>query len=574
MWAVRNAATWSGSSSTRWIWVGTSEVNHVPSRGQTGSSTGGCPATSERQITCSPATYVGGSASTQGPLPPSRRSVAATEARTARRDSTTRLGRPVDPEVSTTHGAGSAGASSQRRSAPTVTSPISMCSTLARRDCIVAVPSVLGTLKPPSPLAGKLAVQSVMYAVGDGTFMTASAVFFTQIVGLSAAQVGLGITLAGVVSFLVAVPAGKLADRIGPQRTWCLGAIGTAGMYLVWPFIDGFGAFVAMSIVLEVVNSAGGAGRGAYILDVLPRQERVQSQAYMYSALNLGFTAGAALGGIALAFDNDTIVRGLPFLTAALVGVNAFWISRLPRADHRARPNALEQAVEGVVTHGVKVGAKVDVKQGAQVEVPGALRNRGFLATSFFGGVMQTNQVLLQIVIPLWLVEETDAPRVLLALLFGTNTVMCIFLPMAAARGVRDVSTALRAVRLSSAFFVASCLITLITHDTVGWITIALVWLGHITVTGAELYFSAASWSFESELSDPDRRGEYQGAANLGGTLGYVWAPALYTFLAISWGPYGWLVIAAIVVAATIGIHPASRSAQRFLVRYDLDPSR
>jgi MFS family permease len=206
--------------------------------------------------------------------------------------------------------------------------------------------------------------------------------------------------------------------------------------------------------------------------------------------------------------------------------------------------------------------------------VPGALRNRGFLLTSFFGGVMQTNQVLLQIVIPLWLVEETDAPRVLLALLFGTNTVMCIFLPMAAARGVRDVTSALRAVRISSVFFVASCLITLITHDTVGWLTIALVWLGHITVTGAELYFSAASWSFEAELSDPDRRGEYQGAANLGGTLGYVWAPALYTFLAISWGEMGWVVIAAIVVAATVGIHPSSRAAQRFLERHQLDPSR
>lgn len=430
------------------------------------------------------------------------------------------------------------------------------------------MPSVLRSLKPPSPLAGRLAVQSVLYAVGDGTFMTASAVFFTQIVGLSAAQVGLGITLAGVVSFLVAVPAGKLADRIGPQRTWCLGAVGTAGMYLLWPFIDGFTAFLAMSIVLEVVNSAGGAGRGAYILDVLPRQERVQSQAYMYSALNLGFTAGAALGGVALAFDNDDIVRALPVLTSVLVGINAFWISRLPRAEHRERPNVLEQAVDGAVKQDVKVAG------GGTVEVPGALRNRGFLATSFFGGVMQTNQVLLQIVIPLWLVEETDAPRILLALLFGTNTVMCIFLPMAAARGVRDVTTALRAVRLSSAFFVVSCLITLITHDTVGWITIALVWLGHITVTGAELYFSAASWSFESELSDPDRRGEYQGAANLGGTLGYVWAPALYTFLAISWGPNGWLVIAAIVIAATIGIHPASRAAQRFLVRHDLDPSR
>ena len=71
-----------------------------------------------------------------------------------------------------------------------------------------------------------------------------------------------------------------------------------------------------------------------------------------------------------------------------------------------------------------------------------------------------------------------------------------------------------------------SCLIVLVTHDTLGWVTIALVWLGHVTVTGAELFQSAAHWGFLSELSDPDRRGEYQGAAHLGGTLGGVWAPA------------------------------------------------
>ncbi len=134
---------------------------------------------------------------------------------------------------------------------------------------------------------------------------------------------------------------------------------------------------------------------------------------------------------------------------------------------------------------------------------PGPLRNPGWLASTFFAGVLWTNQVLLNIVIPLWLVEETDAPRVLLAFLFGTNTVMCIFLPMVTSRGVEDVHTALRAIRISSVLFVVSCLITLATHDTLGWVTIALVWLGHVTVTGAELYVSAASWSFEAELMDP-----------------------------------------------------------------------
>jgi MFS family permease len=143
---------------------------------------------------------------------------------------------------------------------------------------------------------------------------------------------------------------------------------------------------------------------------------------------------------------------------------------------------------------------------------------------------------------------------------------------MAAARGVKDVTTALRALRVSAVFFVGSCLITLYTHDTVGWVTIALVWLGHVTVTGAELYLSAASWSFEAELMDPRRRGEYQGAAELSGTLGRVWAPALYTFLAMSWGAAGWLLIAAIVVAATAGLHPAARRAQRFLEQHGPPP--
>ena len=65
-------------------------------------------------------------------------------------------------------------------------------------------------------------------------------------------------------------------------------------------------------------------------------------------------------------------------------------------------------------------------------------------------GVLGTNQVLLNIVIPLWLVEETDAPRVLLAWLFGTNTVLAVLLQVAAARGVDSVDRSLRAARISA----------------------------------------------------------------------------------------------------------------------------
>jgi len=105
-----------------------------------------------------------------------------------------------------------------------------------------------------------------------------------------------------------------------------------------------------------------------------------------------------------------------------------------------------------------------------------------------------------------------------------------------------------------------------ITHSTVGLITVLLVWLGHVTVTGAELAISGASWSFEAELMDPERRGEYQGVQEVSRALGFQWAPWLYTSLVLSWmGGAGWLVIASQPHASqTISV---SRPIQPFTCR-------
>jgi MFS family permease len=412
------------------------------------------------------------------------------------------------------------------------------------------MPDRLVRLAGPTPLVRRLSTQSVLSAFGDGVFLTGSAVFFTQIVGLSAAQVGLGLTIAGVATFALAVPLGKLSDTYGAKHVWALASLIEALLYLVWLTIGGFASFVVMMIGLELIQTASRSARNAYRFDVFPREERVSSNAYFRAARNVGYTLGALLAGIALATNDDDIIRLVPVVTAGLLLLNALLVSRLPRAAHHvdAEP-LLEVAVE------------------ASGDKQSALRNRAYLATAILGGVLTTHQVLLNVVIPLWLVEETDAPRVLLAWLFGTNTVMAVLLQVAAARGITTVADSLRAQRRGAFFFMLSCGIVLVTHDTVGWVTIALVWLGHVTVTGAELFQSAGEWGLQAELSDPARRGEYQGVSQLGYTVGSVWAPALYTFLAMEWGTPVWLVIAAIILVAAILIHPAARAAERHLAR-------
>ncbi len=408
---------------------------------------------------------------------------------------------------------------------------------------------------PPTPIARRLSAQSLLFATGDGAFVTASAVFLTQVVGLSAAQVGLALTIAGVAELALAYPAGRLVDRVGPQRMWAITATLRTGCFVALPFVGSFAAYVLLALAFSLLDTTGKSANRAYVIDVLAPAERIRTQAHLYSALNLGFTLGALIGGIALAAGGEA-VRWAPLLSAVLLAANAVCIARLPRAPHdlRATQRAPREKPAG----------------------PGPLRNPGWRLTSFFMGVISTHQVLLKVVIPLWLVEATDAPHVLLAWLYATNTVLCILLPAITSRGVRTLDDALRYLRWSGAFFLAACLVTAATHSTVGLSTVALVWLGHLAVTGAELASSAAMWSLQSELMEPTRRGEYQGVQEIFGGLGSRWAPALFTFLAIERGAAGWLVIAVIVVIATVGVHPSARAAQRFARRHwaaDADPA-
>ncbi|MBF4163720.1 MFS transporter [Nocardioides sp. CBS4Y-1] len=400
-----------------------------------------------------------------------------------------------------------------------------------------------------------MAYQSVLSAFGEGAFLTGSAFYFTRIVGLSATQVGLGLTIAGVVTFAFSVPLGKLADRVGTRRTWVLGSLLEALLFGSWLLVGGFAGYVAVTIALELAQTWMRAGRNAYRFAVFPRETRVRSLAYMRAARNVGYTLGAAAGGLALAAPSDGVMRSVPVVTAVLLLLNTVLVTRLPRlpAEERAAPaTPLEAATS----------------RGRRPRDPrAALRNRPFVLATALDGVLGTHQVLLNVVIPLWLVQETDAPPVLLAWLFGTNTVLAVGLQVAAARGVSDVASSMRAEYRGAACFVLSCLVVLVTHDTVGWVTIALVWFGHVTVTGAELFQSAGQWGLQAELSDPERRGEYQGVAGLGYTLGTVWAPAVYTFLAVRHGAVGWLVVAGIVVLAAVGLGPTARAAERHLMR-------
>ncbi len=398
---------------------------------------------------------------------------------------------------------------------------------------------------PPTRLERDLALQSVLSAFATGSFLTGTAVFFTQIVGLTGSQIGLGMSAAAFVTLALSIPLGRLSDRVGAKRLWMISAFIEALLYLAWPLASGFGSFVVLLAVLASVETAGRSARNVYRIEVFPRDKRVAAMAYQRAARNVGYTLGAGTAGVALGIGTREAIIAVPLVTAALLLVNAVMISFLP-----------------------EIRRMVDVAISPDVHVtPAALRNKGFLVLSICNGALSSNQILLNVVVPLWLIERTDAPQTLLAWLFGTNTVLAVLLQVRASRGADSVDGSLRAVRWSGWAFVLSCAVISLTHETVGWVSIVLIWIGHITITGAELWQSASDWGFTSELSDPSRMGDYQGVWGLGYQIEPLVFPALYTFLALTWGAPGWAVIAAIGVAAAVVSHPAARAAERYLAR-------
>ena len=255
---------------------------------------------------------------------------------------------------------------------------------------------------------------------------------------------------------------GKLVDRFGPKRMWSLSAVVQGALFFGWPFIDSFPEYVALAVVMEVAGTLGGTAHGAYVIDVLP-------------------PGGARQ------------VAGLHVLRPQ----RRLQPRRLPRRRrHRLRHRraALVTRAERGALPGQQCGDPAAARRHARrprrraPREAGGHRPRSATAAGsrspLLTGVLWTNQVMLHTVIPLWLVDRDRRPagarRGALRHQHASCASCCRRL---ASRGIQDVDTALRAVRLSDLLLRRYLRLTLATHETVGWVTIVLFFLGHIVLT-------------------------------------------------------------------------------------------
>ena len=393
----------------------------------------------------------------------------------------------------------------------------------------------------PGPLR-VLASATLVNTFGNGLMFTASALYFTRIVGLSATQVGAGLTCAGLVGLLAGVPLGHLADRMGPREMQIGLVLVTAVLTFGYAAVTAFWHFVLLASTIAFFDAGSRAARGALIAKAVPPGRRVYARAYLRSVTNLGISVGAAIAGIALYLDTATAYRTLIVLDALTFALAAGLLRSLPTV--------------------------APVPRGRAASPWQALRDRPYVAMVAVSGILSMHFGLLEIGVPLWVANSTTAPRWLVSVLFVVNTVAIVLLQVRVSRGVEVPAAGARAMARAGLVLFAACVLFAAAEGLARWAAVTVLVAAACVHVLGEILQSAGTFCLTIELAPDRAQGQYQGLAGTGMTLSFMLAPSVVALLPLGLGRPGWLILGAVFVVSGAALVPITGWAERTRDRY------
>jgi MFS family permease len=424
----------------------------------------------------------------------------------------------------------------------------------------VAIQRVL----PASPVLRALTAVTLVNTFGNGLFFTTSALFFTRSVGMTPAQLGLGLAIAGICGVAAGPPLGWLADRW--EARWVLmAALAAEGIAtLGYTRVHSFSAFLPLACLITFLDRGGSGVRNALIGTALRPAERTYGRAYLRAVTNVGIGAGAALAAVALQSGTRTAYLGIvvadaaTFLAAAalLVQLGAPARSGAP-APARPEAGAAGPAAGATASAGPAAGQVTDGTPASRTP----LTDLPYLLITVLNGLLSMQFGLLQIALPLWVVRSTHAPRLTVSAIFLVNTAMVVLLQVRASRGTEDPQRAARICGRAGLLLAVACAAYGYAHGVPALAAVAVLLLGAVAQTIAETLSSAAGWALSYDLADQSSPGAYQGIFNSGFTAGLLLAPLVVTSTAIRFGAPGWIVLGTIFALAGAAFGPATRWA-------------
>ncbi|MGA4845931.1 MFS transporter [Streptomyces sp. G5(2025)] len=361
----------------------------------------------------------------------------------------------------------------------------------------------------PNRSARIIAIGVVVYATSSGLYLAGSTVYFVKGVGLSVAQIGTGLTIAGLVGFLTTVPVSMLANRWGPLRLLRLLQTWRAVWFAALAFAQDavtFTLFASLFMISQgpvfpmvqiLINAAAGEA------------DRTRTLGVISSVINVGMSLGALAAAPFLSLGGTRALQAVLLTGAACcllaAGLFGFLKVDVPEAEHK--PSRWYSGIAAVA------------------------RDRRYLGLTVTNGVLFLHTVLLSIGMPLWIVQSTDAPAGLLSVLFTVNTVLAIAFQVYFAKNVKSSRDGTRALRRAGLALAAYNLLLIVTLQSVGWVTVAVLLAATAVLTCGELLQGAGGWELSYRHAPEAQRTEYLSVFSLGTAIANIVGPALLALL-------------------------------------------
>ncbi|GHD02149.1 MFS transporter [Streptomyces violarus] len=371
-------------------------------------------------------------------------------------------------------------------------------------------------LPPPGP-ARMLTFITMVMSLGQGLWMAINAIYAVTMVRLTPSQLGVSVGIAAALVLVSSIPLGHLADRAGPRTVQMWSFLALAPLTAALVFVEGFWSYLIVTSVQGLAYRAGNNARKAMIAANVPKGERAQVMAYIRAALNVTMSIGACISGLVLAWGERVGYQGAVLFTALCF------------------------LATGLLTLKEAPVPPVPASAGAAFAV---LRDMPFLAFTALDGLLVTHALLLDIVLPLWVISHTDAPRWMSAAILLVNTAFVVAFQTRAARGTDDPRSASWASLQGAGCVAAACLVFATTGGSGMLTACVLLVLGALVHALGEIRHAAGSWTIAYDLAPDHAQGQYQGTYKMGGDVGKMFAPALFTWLVIGHGATGWIVLA------------------------------
>jgi MFS family permease len=391
------------------------------------------------------------------------------------------------------------------------------------------------------PVLRILVLSTFVAMLGRGVFLTLTVLYFTLIVGLSAVEIAVILTVSSAVAAATSVLGGHLADRFSAR--WLFVAFEFIGGVALTCYVlaDTFASVLALACVYRGASQAAHSAASAIIARAFDGGGRVGARAVLRTVTNIGIAIGGAVAGIPLLVNSAGAYRTTMVVAGLVMLLSVIPLLRLP-----ARVNAPTLAKS----------------PGAPRACPGLspFRDRRYLGLTVLSGIFGLHFGLAEIGLPLWILHSTDAPITMMSVLLITNTIIVIAFQIPLSRGTDDVRYAGKVTAIAGVLMACACFVYAASGAVSIWFAIAFLVVAALAHAFAEVLSSGGAWGLSFELADPHRAGAYQGVFGLGWSLSSMAAPLVVT-AAVTNGLLGWTALAILFLLAALGVWLIARRA-------------